>query len=224
MRYFAGFVLSILLLLPSPAKSQDTTSFVTLYAHATLPLGAFGDDTGSRAGLAKKGYGGGIEFSIPSGFNFMHYLLSAHIFVNGYDDSKLNSMVGRIFPGFNLKFEAGNWINIPMMAGLQIDSELSSAYRLIASGKIGLNIVKAPSFEMTIEGVSTEYTFKTSTAFGFAFSGGIVINDWFTIGLTYLGSDEPEFNGELKVLGQTEKLNPFSQSISLVLLSAGLIL
>ncbi len=222
MKYLSIFIVGIFILLCYPANCQDTTGYFTLYGHVVLPQGDFGDDIGSEAALAKTGYGGGIEFSIPSEFNFLHYLISAHIYVNGVDDTKLNSLIRKIYRGFNINVDAGNWINIPLMAGLQITSELNPTINFIGAGKIGINIIKGPTLHLTIEGVSSEVSYKTSTSFGFGFGGGIMVNNRFCVCLTYIGMSEPEINGEVTNLGESEKLDPFSQSISLLLISLGI--
>ena len=111
------FLSTLLICLCSTANGQDARSFWALYGNVVLPQGDFGNDSGSDAGLATTGYGGGLEVSIPSGSPNLYYLISAHLLFNGLDDTELKSLMRQLFPGFSINIDAGNWMNIPVMAG-----------------------------------------------------------------------------------------------------------
>jgi len=224
MNYFSICFSGIIMLFYSQANSQDAKNIFSLYGHVAIPQGDFGDDTGQDAGLATTGFGGGIELSIPTGSTNLYYLISANILFNSLDDTEIKAMVRQMFPGLNVSVDVGSWMNIPIMAGLQYTAEINPTLKFTGSGKIGLNIVNGPVVEMNVEGVSAEIDYETSTSFGFGIGGGILINDRISIGLTYLGLDEPEINAKIKAQGQSEDIDPFDQPISLLLISLGIAL
>ncbi len=224
MKYFSICVAGIIILLISPANSQDAKNIFTLYGHVAIPQGDFGDDTGLDAGYATTGYGGGFELSIPSGSTNLFYLLSANIFFNSFDDTEIKASIRRMFPDLDVSIDAGSWMNIPIMAGLQYRTEINPTLKFIGSGKIGLNIVNGPTIEISAQDVTGEIVYGSYTSFGFGIGGGILINEKICIGLTYLGLGEPEIEMEVSAQGETTKLDPYDQPISLLLISLGIAL
>lgn len=205
-----------------PEGQEDVKKgFWTLHGLISLPQGDFGDDSGEKAGLATTGYGFSVEYTIPASSKNLFYVLQGHFILNSVDDTELKSLLGQMFPGYTIDLDMGNWINIPVMGGLRYQTPLSPTVNLYLVGKIGLNIVKGPSMDMTINGETGSSTYDMSTSFCLGVGGGIVIDEQINIGFKYLDLGEPELSGEVEAAGQSESLAGIDQPISMLVISLG---
>ena len=184
-----------------------------VYGALSMPMADFGDDSGEKAGYASTGFGGGLELSFPVGSGFSVAANASGIF-NKMDLGKAEDFFGDAM-------DVGYWMNIPVMIGLKYEPQTSSSMALYGIAQAGVNIVRAPTMEMRIFGVKTEFTSDAVTSFGFGVGGGAVINERFTIGVRYLSLGEPEIKYTTKSGGYSTSEN-FKQPVSMFLVTLGI--
>ena len=211
-----------------------------VYGTLSLPSGDFGDDKGNDAGLAKTGYGAGIEFNYPLGTPGLFWTSNAWLLINGFDmdEDDIEDAYENMFAfiGYDLEdfdSDIGSYMNIPLMSGLKWVTALSPTAELYAVGQAGINFAKFPSMEVSgsISDWSGEYDFDTKTkwsmtsSFGFCLGAGLVLNDKINIGLRYLNLGEPDAEGtiEVEIDNESEEDDTDAeQPISIILLSIGI--
>lgn len=176
----AGLSILGMLLFLVPERSNAQSSGFTIYGGISLPMGDFGSNSGTEAGYAELGYLGGLEYaSLFNEESGLGWMVSATYITNPVDEQE--------FVGTGV--DVGNWINVPVMGGIQIQSELSEGLQIYGQGQAGVNFAQAPS----IEGGGIEATTDWETTFGFAVGAGVLISDLIDIGARYLILGEPEF-------------------------------
>ena len=125
-----------------------------VYGTLSLPSGDFGDDKGNDAGLAKTGFGAGIEFNYPLGTPGLFWTTNAWLLFNGYDvdeddieDAREDEFDDYDFDLEDFDLEIGSYMNIPIMSGLKWVLTLSPTAELYGVGQAGINFAKFPGFE-----------------------------------------------------------------------------
>jgi len=212
-----------------------------VYGTLSIPSGDFGDDQGFDAGLAKTGFGAGIEFNYPLGTPGLFWTSNVWLLYNGYDvdkddveDAREDEFVDYDLDIEDFDLEIGSYLNIPIMSGLKWVLTLSPTAELYGVGQAGINFAKFPGFEenLTISdefGNEYDYTrqvkYSLTSSLGFCFGIGLILNDKINIGLRYLGMREPEAEGtvEVEFYGESgEDEFDQDQPISIILLTAGI--
>ncbi len=224
----------VLLVLFTAAGACHAQSF-GFFGGVSMPLGDFAGDGGEKAGYAKTGYGGGVEFCMPIGTGGLGWIASGAFVLNGIDIDKYPIDEYEEEGIRIVSFDMGSWMNVPLMTGVRFEAEASPALGVYGMGLGGLSLVKAP--KMDIDGrftagtitanFSSEVTWDLVTAFCFGFGGGVIIGERFNVDVRYLNIGEPEFGGKacLTVAGSSESidkdLEKVKQSISMLLITAG---
>ncbi len=172
----------------------------TLYGGLAMPRGDFGDNDldNNDAGFAKTGLVLGGEYAIPMGSPGLFGVIGVSMVRNSFDEDVFQDAAGDEF-----SFDIGPWYNVPIMAGLKYQSEMSPGMRFYATGQVGLNIIKGPKFEESSAyyGESVEITWDTANSFGFGIGGGVVINDKINLGIRYLSLGEADLEGTVDWTG-----------------------
>lgn len=246
MRLVPALALLIALAATSPCNARSFSSFGAV----AVPLGDFGDDKGAEAGLAMTGFGFGGELFIPVNRDGLGVIVSGMFVSNGVDEGDF--VVGGFKEGTfeqdgvtvtigNVDVDAGLWVNIPILAGLKLQREVSAALKVYGQGTGGVTIVKAPKimasglFSATDGGVTVkgritgEIEWDTAASFGFGLGGGVVISDRFDCGVRYMYLGDPEIDGSgtvtLSTGGNTDSYpylaESFHQSISTLCVYGG---
>lgn len=140
------------------------------------------------AGVATNGFYIGYKSLFPLSEDILYWTFSAGFMRNGLTSSYKDEMNDFIFENFdNYNLVSGRkfskYINIPILMGLQYETELSSTAKFYCEAGAGLNILKIT--ETAIYGKHCFY--KSSFKLGYKIGGGVLINDKYTIGVTYLG-------------------------------------
>lgn len=173
----------------------------TAYVGTAMPPGDFGNKhlDNKHAGFAKTGYVVGAEYAVPIRASGLFGVIGISTIGNGFDGSEIRSgfvdMIG--VEGLEVDLTMGSWNNIPIMAGLKYQSEISPWLRLYGTGQAGINIIRGPKFEMIAEAIggSVDINWKTATSLGFGIGGGAVIYDRINIGMRYLRLGEANLKG-----------------------------
>jgi len=204
-----------------------------LYGAVALPQGDFGDDSGSDAGLAKTGFGGGMEYCAPLGSPGLEWVLSGSLLLNKLDTDPLEDELGWWLDGGDV--DAGSWMNIPLMGGIRYRTMASPTVDFFAVGLAGLNVVKGPTikyealfwddWEYEYVHVEIEQTLDPATSFGMGIGAGIIVNKKLSIAFRYLNLGEPEIKGDIEADVEYEEYFDwdveFDQPISMLLLTVG---
>ncbi len=182
---------------------------LTVYAGISSPTGDFGDDDGDDAGGATLGFSVTGEYTVPFGTEGLGWVSSVSIIVNGVDEPE--------------NFEAGYWINVPVMTGLKYQTEASATLDVYGLGQVGLNLNKAPNFTRTYgDGSQAETSFDIATSFSFGVGAGVIFNDQINVSLRYLALGEPEITGTEVYEGEEYDTNDYDQPISMIQLVVGI--
>jgi hypothetical protein len=210
-----------------------------LFGAYSMPSGDFGDDSGSGAGLAKSGFGFGIEYSTPLGSPGLELMMSSSLLVNGLDADAMEDELRDEFSGSDIEVEyveAGSYLNIPIMGGVRYLTPVSPMVDLFGIGLVGLNVLMVPEIQadlMVWDDTANEYkrayleqNHDPATSFGMGLGGGVIVNKRMSIGFRYYSLGKPEINGEMDidVYGVRSEHSDvkFDQSVSVFLITAGL--
>jgi hypothetical protein len=203
--FFVVIMLACYLNYPVYAQNKEEKGKFKAFSGLTLPLGFFGENEGrDQDGYAKPGLGFGLEYSLPIGLEEIEGVADVAFLINGCD-------VSNVFDA-----EAGQWINIPILAGLKYESEVSSKRDAYCLFQAGVNFTKPPLFEFSD---GSEISYDVSSSFGFSVGGGFVIRKKFDLGLRYLNLGKPKLKGTWDDWAFTDVKQP----ISLLVVSVGFI-
>jgi len=217
-------IMFILALIPTVCFSQNATGEFNLFGGIALPQGDFKDDPDDPdSGLAKTGFGVGVNHIRPLTTPGMSWITSAALLYNGMEVDESDYDLD--YYGIDVTVDAGAWINIPIMTGLKYETEVSPTMKIYGLGQVGINMVKAPKLEIkassSSSSVKAETEYDMASSFGYVFGGGIVLSEKISVGLRYFALGEPKIKGTVKASGggesDSEKFE-LKQSISVLLL------
>ncbi|NTV45395.1 MAG: porin family protein [Chlorobiales bacterium] len=185
-----------------------------IYGGVSLPMGDFADDSGDKAGLAKLGFGGGLQVTFPLGSQGLELIGDAAFLYNPLDEDKSG-------------IKDAAYTNIPVMAGLRYVGTINPDFSIYAMGLAGINIASFSDIEIqNADGYGSpgKITFDSATSFGFGFGAGVIFSESFNIGAKYLILGEPEYKGKLTVEGYTGSADfNIKQSVSMIVITAGFV-
>jgi hypothetical protein len=198
-----GFSLASILSFPSLGAAQS----VELFGALSVPVGDFGDDIGSGAGMAKLGYGVGLEALFPIGASGLYWSMSPALLINPIDGDEMEDQMGG-------DINVGSWMSIPLLAGLRFGGGASPNAVFYVTGQAGIAIHMAPDIQWTAylyDGYdyipfSAEQNLDSATSFAFCVGAGVVLNERLDISIRYYGLGTPELNGEIEVWAMDEWL------------------
>lgn len=173
-----------------------------IYGGVSLPMGDFADDSGDKAGLAKLGFGGGVQVAFPLGSPELELIGDAAFLYNPFDEDKSG-------------IKDAAYTNIPIMAGLRYVGMVNPDFSIYGMGLVGINIASFSDIEDEFGDV---LEIKGGTAVAFGFGAGVIFSEKFNIGARYLILGEPEFTAEF----EGTEVGKFKQSISMLLITAGI--
>ncbi len=225
MATFRVFLTSILILCVGTVFAQKQKSTFGMHASLSLPSGDFGNTLGDRAGGARTGFGIGAAGTVPIGSQGLSWVIDLTFILNSMDLSVLEELFSD--PGTEVNIDAGKWANIPLVSGLQYAGRVSPTLEIYVVGLAGLNLVKAPSADITVtafgETVNSKIDYDTGTSFAYGFGGGVLLNKKFNIGVRYYGLGTPQFSGAITSdIPELEGPIVIEQPISIWLLLIGL--
>lgn len=136
-------IMFILVLIPAVAYSQDQFGKFNLFGGIAMPRGDFADDDmeDEDSGLAKTGFGIGINHTRELTSPELTWMSSVTLLINGYDLDEDEF-------GEDVDVEMGRWMNIPVMTGLRYETSISPTMKIYGFGQAGFNFAKAPNVEV----------------------------------------------------------------------------
>jgi hypothetical protein len=217
-----AFSVFFLLFFTGPIAAQSVKAFGVL----AVPVGDFGDDSGNDAGMAKLGFGLGVDVLFPFDAPGLSWSLSSILMINPVDGDEMEDQMGGTI-------DVGSWMSIPLLTGIKYGGDVSSNVEMYVLGQAGLAFHRAPDIEWSgyiYDGYeyvpfTAEQNLDSSTSFAFCFGGGFLLNDRFDISLRYLGLGTPEMDGEVEAWAMDEYVREYidvEQPVSIVVISAGI--
>lgn len=191
--------------------AQDNNLKVTLLSSMPLPSGQFaqdigenpqitrrfGFDYGDRVGLAKPGYGLGIDVNQQVLVNNLHWTTSLSVLVNNADPSSVSSAFADILgDSVDISFDFGTWINIPLLTGFSYYVDLLPDVRMYGILQGGIYITDQPYRKAVVDGkVVEKTTFRMTPDFGFEIGFGLELYQNYHVGIRYLDLGTPRYEG-----------------------------
>lgn len=183
----------------------------TIYIGGVMPLSDYGDGTFSDFGLingsSEKG-GAGLGFTIGAKYRMPLTSGLSVMFTGDIMFNSLKDTITNVNDGSNSTNP--NYINVPLMAGLNYEHSLGGSLSIYAEAGAGLNIRFITDYEgaVNVSGLaSADATFSYDPAFTFAYQGGIGLkfNDKYSIGVNYYALGKADVkgtaSGSVSVLG-----------------------
>ena len=215
-RIVSSIVTCMLLVLSAQGlRAQDQTFVVTVYGSLLMPLGQFaeqigttadltrrlGFDYGEKVGLAKTGFGGGVEVSTKVHGNHVSWILSGKFLSSPTDVSGITSKFKHDFgDSLDVSFNNGSWTNIPIFTGFKFDYDLVEGISLYGTIQGGVNVTQqAPRKAYVEKTVVEETNFKFMADFGFEAGVGVELLKRFNVGVRYLNLGSPRYEGTRKL-------------------------
>lgn len=245
MRRLTFTLLFVLIMLSTMLQAQSEYISMVISAYGSLPNGDFGEkigdnprltrragfDIGKDVGLARIGFGLGIELNTPVLLNGLEWVISLRYLFNSTDGATAEAEFEHFMGDtVDLIYETGTWSNIPVMTGFRYKYQISSNFGAAIFLQGGINLAKAPSRTGTIdEFTGEETTFDFARDFGYEVGLSFQLFNKWNLGFSYLSLGTPRFEGEQHL---SEKVFPniFSRenniigeerSISMYLVSLG---
>lgn len=238
-------LLFVLLMLPYTLQAQSEYVSLMISAYGSLPNGdyaekigenplltrRFGFDIGSNVGLAKTGYGVGLELYTPVLVNGLDWMISMRYLANSTDgttaEAKFEQLMG---DSVDLIYKTGTWINIPVMTGLRYKCQFSNDLGAAVLLQGGINFSRAASRTGTIGDVrAEETTFDFARDFGYQIGMSIELFKKWNLGFSYLSLSKPRFEGSRtlsekvfpEIFSRENEILGEARSVSMYLISLG---
>ena len=207
---------------------------VLIYGNIAVPTGDFGKDIGENplirerggfdigenVGLAETGFGAGVELITPVTLGGLDWILSARLLTNSSNTAAIEmEFEHQLGDTVDIKFEYGNWINIPVMTGFRYNFSLAPNLSMYGLIQVGINVSKAASRKAIRPEIAVRWTYPDLTVvdttlldypvekntydfardFGVEFGLGIELANKFNLGLRYLALNSPRYEGTRKL-------------------------
>jgi len=238
-------LLFVLVILTSTLHAQSEYVSLMISAYGSLPNGDYaekigdnpiltrrsGFDIGNDVGLAKTGYGVGIELNTPVLLNGLGWVISARFLANSTDgttaEAEFEQLMGE---SVNLIYETGTWMNIPVMTGLRYKYQFSNNFGTTVLLQGGINFSKAASRSGTIGEIKAEKTtFDFARDFGYEVGLSIELFKKWNLGFSYLSLSTPRFEGSRilsekvfpEIFSRENEILGEERSVSMYLISLG---
>lgn len=198
------------------------------------PLGDFSDDDYaimSGTGAASTGFYLGYKSLTLLGSKELFWTFNAGILYNDLNSDFQadfeDELKGADFYSADLESSFSKYLNIPILVGLQYEKVISSNTKLFGEVGIGINYLKLTDMSFSWDYYESGYTydfdltmlFKPSIKLGYKIGGGILINDKYAIGLSYmgLGSHKLKYVMSASIEGETEESDElrFDEALSI---------
>lgn len=190
--------------------AQSTTQ-LSFYGIASLPVGGFGKnlgaqphetrrngfDVGEGAGFATAGFGIASEFYFPVGIENVSCFAGISIVKNGTDDERLTKTFQEMLNNDSVRFDFGNWVQIPAITGFRYMLPVSENIGVYGMIHCGIDFILAPTRRADVEGETVdERKYVLAWQFGYGLGLGIVYNEEVELGIRFFDFGKPPFDSE----------------------------
>lgn len=193
-----------------------------------FPSGHFGEDDkkSDKSGYAATGFNLGYKHYTPlntPGFPNLSFVFSMDLFYNDLQSDRKDYWEDN---NKNVDFSFSKYINAPVMGGLSYTVPLNEIVGIYGEVGLGANISWLTPQKVEWSNTEVKTTYTVAFNFAYAFEGGILIRNKYTIGLRYnnLGTYKYKYkqvteSGSNK---DTVKGKDVKQPVSLLALTAGI--
>jgi len=167
------------------SHSQSSDGGFSIHLGTAFPLGDFKEDIyliGDGRSGASTGFNIGIKGKIPLQVDGLGIFISGDFIFNPYNGLDL----------YNALDVKPKYINVPLLVGLNYKYSFSPMFGMWCEGGLGANFRKVSAIKYG----NREYVFDLLTSFAGQVGGGVMIKDFFSIGLHYYGLGATEAKGE----------------------------
>ncbi|MDZ7264013.1 MAG: hypothetical protein ONB16_05470 [candidate division KSB1 bacterium] len=245
MKRFLFGQLIVLMLLSSLLYAQTDYVSLLVSAYGSLPAGDFakkvgenpiltrrsGFDIGEYVGLAKAGYGLGIELNTPVLVSGLGWVISLRLLANSTDPTTAEAAFEHFMgDSVDIIYETGTWINFPVMTGLRYEYQFLSDVGAAVFLQGGINFSKAASRSGMIGDVKAEHTsFEFARDFGYELGLSLNLFKKWQLGFSYLSLNTPRFEGTRtlsekvfpQIFSRENRILGEERSVSMYLISLG---
>ncbi len=197
----------------------------TVFSHSTrhhsfellgglaIPVGAFGETQGEKAGGAGTGFVFGADMLYPIGpVTIMHpSILWTHNSVN-------TQSITDAIPGISI--DATSWSTLCFLFGLGALMPSSNSTDFILSGDVGLMLAYSPEITLSSSEVSITENSSSATSFAYGFTAGLLFNKKVSLTMRVVSS-EPSYNVTASS-GEISFSTTITQPTTIVLVLLGL--
>lgn len=212
-KYYWNKLLSLFIILPMSLFGQNKEFKILPFLGSSFPTSNFGlkieqpieitrragFDYGSDVGLAATGFLVGTEVTIPVLTDGLGWQISAKCIINPTDKSAIENAF-KLDPKVvgDLKFETGNWINIPIFSGFSYGISLIDQINFYLHLQAGLNFSKQPFRKATLDGTVVENTeFDMMADFGYEVGISVDYLEKYSFSFRYLDLSAPRYEGHM---------------------------
>lgn len=173
-----------------------------------IPGYDFGSDNSDRFYLEGEGSAGGASAGLYLSYKHLfsskkienlHYILSVSTSYNDLKSITKDNIIDRM--GSEIyQYSIPKYFNVPLMLGLQYDKALSQTVSLFGETNIGVNMLYVSKKSFVLKAIMTDWAgnlidgeayyikeiFKPSFHLTYKLGTGVIINDKYIIGLSYL--------------------------------------
>ena len=183
-----------------------------IHAGGAFPTSEFAS-TDVNGGGAANGYNVGAKYYYPlSKVDGLSLTLGLDFLNNGINQSA-KDMTVKSFEGAgvtNLKIANWDYINVPLLAGLDYKYNVNKSMALFGDIALGVNYSKQTDLIITFDyqsiPVKGTMSLDPLTNIAFQFGGGILIDNQYSIGLHYFGLGNYKYKGPMTI----ETMGPVS--------------
>ena len=182
------------------------------------PTGHFDNTVGDDAGFAQKGFGAGLEYSDETGIRSLYWMMQTAVILNDFDEYNLFKY------WYDVEADIGFWINIPILGGFKYGLLSTDKVRILPSGFLGINIIKAPDWHVELDGIRTTADFDWSYDFACGLSLEIIYLNKYSFGIKTLDLGKPEFEYTVESGNSMSNEMTLKQPVSMTIFFLGYIL
>jgi hypothetical protein len=204
------------------AFNSYSQSTISLHAGPAFATGDFGDGDFTNS---NKTSGAGVGLNVGGKFvntlndKGLGLFLSGELNYNGLN-SDAQDFFDKLVDGADVTYM--KFINVPLMGGLNFTIPANDKVSLFGEAGLGLDILKVTDMTFSANGNDAVMSFEMSTALGFKFGGGLIIDDKYIISLHYNTLGEHKIKSSLKADGDTQDQGTMKREVTILALTIGM--
>lgn len=159
----------------------------------SVPQGDFADDSESNflfdeSGIAATGVYIAYKHLFALSDGGLYWTANAGLMYNGIQSDFKEDVEDELDDFYqNSDITFPNYVNIPLMLGLQYEAPMSDVAGIFGEFAFGLNFMKITNYEVEADGQDSTIIFESSNDLSYKFAIGILLNNKYTISLNYMG-------------------------------------
>jgi opacity protein-like surface antigen len=205
MRTKLFLTIIVALAMAMPLSSFSQSGSFSMHVGPGFPIGDFGDDDldDEDSGLAGVGFDLGGKYVYQLNSSGLGLFVGADLMFNGFksdvkDDLEDGSDGDITFP---------NYINVPVLAGLNYTFEANSQISLFGEFGLGADLLKFTNEVIEGDDGDLEVVFDPDMKMAYKIGGGLIFNKNIGVEFNYFNLGKHKLDGEYKYDGDTEDID-----------------